>query len=139
MSECYKHGISLLPGFLDWPKLDQPPILPHQFSKMSGRPKKNRKLSADEVFDVPGPKLSYKCMKMSCRNCGSFEHNRRTCKAPPKQVDSLLEHLRPQNITKGSPSIDKRRKDELEQGRESTEWKKVVKTEGHGHGHDRDD
>ncbi|KAL6562419.1 hypothetical protein OROGR_003426 [Orobanche gracilis] len=50
----------------------------------------------------------------------------------------LLEHLRPQSITKDCSSIDKRRRDELEQGQESTEWKKVVKTEGHGHGHDCD-
>ncbi|KAL6530891.1 hypothetical protein OROGR_014751 [Orobanche gracilis] len=97
LSECYKHGIPPLPSFLNWPKLDQPPILPPQFSKMPGRPKKNRNRSANEVADVPGPKLSYKGMKMSCRNCGSFEHNRRTCKAPPKQVDAapFVESVKP--------------------------------------------
>ncbi|KAL6556725.1 hypothetical protein OROGR_006013 [Orobanche gracilis] len=36
----------------------------------------------------------------------------------------------------GCLSVDKQRNDELEQGRKSTEWKKVVETEGHGHGHD---
>ncbi|KAL6560643.1 hypothetical protein OROGR_004202 [Orobanche gracilis] len=39
----------------------------------------------------------------------------------------------------GCPSIDKRRNDELEQGREPTEWKKVVETKGHGHGHNYND
>ncbi|KAH7854622.1 hypothetical protein Vadar_016027 [Vaccinium darrowii] len=63
-----------------WPKQPHDPIEPPPFRAKSGRPKKARRKGEDE------PNNPFKVRKhhitLRCRQCGTFGHNKRTCKKP---------------------------------------------------------
>ncbi|XP_057808056.1 uncharacterized protein LOC131022563 [Salvia miltiorrhiza] len=82
--ECYKFGLHPLPGYKAWPVVEGHPILPPQYSRPTGRPKKCRRRGLDDEQNKSNTKLSMRGLQMSCKNCGGFDHNKRTCKAPPK-------------------------------------------------------
>ncbi|XP_058216410.1 uncharacterized protein LOC131327323 [Rhododendron vialii] len=77
----YQHIMHPLNGPDMWEKSGKDPILPAEFTKQPGRPKKSRRREPDEPPKNP-IKLSKRGVKMSCRRCGKEGHNTRTCKAP---------------------------------------------------------
>ena len=82
---CYGQVISPINGQDRWPKTDNDPILPPQYKRGPGRPKKLRRREPDE--DANPTKLRRTHTQNQCRNCLQHGHNRATCKNPPVHVD----------------------------------------------------
>lgn len=81
--KMYEFKIKPLNGRAMWPKSACPiKILPPMHHKQTGRPKKSRKKSADELSQplVKGFKLQKIGKTVSCRRCKQVGHNARTCK-----------------------------------------------------------
>ncbi|XP_058222967.1 uncharacterized protein LOC131332686 [Rhododendron vialii] len=80
-SSYNRHIMLPLNGPDTWEKSGKTPILPAEFTKQPGRPKKSRRREPDEPPKNPY-KLSKIGVKMKCTRCGKEGHNTRTCKAP---------------------------------------------------------
>ncbi|KAH7835706.1 hypothetical protein Vadar_029032 [Vaccinium darrowii] len=78
--KTYNYRINPLPDKTMWPKQPYDPIEPPPVRAKSGRPKKARRKGEDE------PNNPFKVRKhhitLRCRQCGTFGHNKRTCKKP---------------------------------------------------------
>jgi len=80
---CYDHGISPINGKNMWPKTNDPDILPPQYKRGPGRPKKLRRREPD---DGNGPRWRRSYTTHRCNKCFAYGHNSRTCKLPkPKE------------------------------------------------------
>ncbi|KAH6824920.1 hypothetical protein C2S53_002756 [Perilla frutescens var. hirtella] len=79
--ETYKHALTPMDDRNEWPKSNEPPVLPPEHVKLPGRPPKNRKKDQHEEPKQGQKKLSLKgVMKMTCSKCGKFDHNKRSWK-----------------------------------------------------------
>lgn len=77
---CYETGLVPIRGEKDWPQVDGPHVLPPEYQKQPGRPKKLRKRGKDEQRRPIEGKLPKKGrVKMSCSKCRGTDHNARTC------------------------------------------------------------
>ncbi|XP_057811736.1 uncharacterized protein LOC131025973 [Salvia miltiorrhiza] len=94
--ECYKHGLSPLRGFKSWPKVDEVPIFPTKYSRSAGRPKKRRIRGLDDQQTTAKAKWSMRGLRMSCKKCDKFDHNKRTCKEPPRAPSASEAENEPQ-------------------------------------------
>lgn len=79
--DCYDQVISPINGQNKWPKTNYPEILPPQFKRGPGRPKKLRRREPDEERMENG-KWSRAHTTTRCKRCLKVGHNKRTCKAP---------------------------------------------------------
>ncbi|CAI0432777.1 unnamed protein product [Linum tenue] len=85
----YSNTMSGMDGPRQWVPVNLDPIQPPPFRAMPGRPKKKRRLSADEILqkDKKNPhKLSRVNRIIFCSKCKQSGHNSRTCptkNAPP--------------------------------------------------------
>nr|XP_009804437.1 PREDICTED: uncharacterized protein LOC104249660 [Nicotiana sylvestris] len=61
-----------------WPSTQNPTVEPPVITKISGRPKKNRKRAQDEPKKKFG-KISRKGTPMTCSNCKTVGHNKKGC------------------------------------------------------------
>ncbi|KAH6762433.1 hypothetical protein C2S52_019866 [Perilla frutescens var. hirtella] len=74
------HALTPSSGPDDWEYVHGPPILPPEYVKLPGRPKKNRRKDPTEELKSGRKKWTKAGVKMSCHKCGQFGHNTRTCK-----------------------------------------------------------
>lgn len=79
--KTYSFTISPVNGRSHWPKSNRPiTLLPPFYHTPAGRPKKNRRKTADERSSMnQGGKLSRQHKTVNCGNCGHFGHNRKKC------------------------------------------------------------
>ena len=87
--EMYSFKVDPIKGIAMWPKSGIPiTILPPPHHTQPGRPKKKRKVTADEKSQVKkgksqgvwsGTKLSRKFLKVTCGKCKKTGHNSRSC------------------------------------------------------------
>lgn len=77
--DCYNQIISPINGQNKWPKTDYPEVLPPQFKRGPGRPKKLRRREPDEDRMENG-KWSRSHTSSRCKKCLKYGHNKRTCK-----------------------------------------------------------
>lgn len=92
----YSHFVEPIRGPTFWPQLDLPTVLPPDMRVLPGRPKKSRKVDANEKREKAeklaaakekekaptGPinfKNSRKGAVMHCKMCGGAGHNKKTC------------------------------------------------------------
>lgn len=75
----YRHSLSPIGGFKDWPYVDEPPVWPPHYTRQPGRPKKKRRRDQHELKKSSNNKLSRNGIKMTCSRCGQIGHNKRTC------------------------------------------------------------
>jgi hypothetical protein len=74
---CYGNAVSAINGMDMWPEVEEEEILPPNYKRGPGRPKKLRIREFDELggrFRRPG--VAYRCTK-----CDKMGHNRRSCKS----------------------------------------------------------
>ncbi|MCI38202.1 hypothetical protein A2U01_0059430, partial [Trifolium medium] len=79
--DCYDQIISPINGENRWPKTEFPHVLPPQFKRGPGRPKKLRRRDPDEGRRENG-KWSRSNTRNNCKRCGRPDHNKKTCKNP---------------------------------------------------------
>ncbi|KAH7845437.1 hypothetical protein Vadar_001962 [Vaccinium darrowii] len=77
----YNHIMHPMNGSEMWEKSGKPPIIPPEYKRQGGRPRKSRRREQDEPSKNPF-RLSKVGVKMTCRRCGTQGHNTRTCKGP---------------------------------------------------------
>lgn len=82
---CYDQIISPINGQNKWPKTDLPEVLPPQYKRGPGRPKKLRRREPDEDTSKKG-KWSRTNTSNRCKRCLQYGHNTRTCKNPPVHI-----------------------------------------------------
>ncbi|KAL4310223.1 hypothetical protein GQ457_01G012130 [Hibiscus cannabinus] len=82
----YNSALPSIPSEKFWNDTRMGPIDPPLKRKLPGRPKHKRK--KEEGEQANGKKLSKRGVKMSCRLCGQFGHNIRTC--PKKKKSDAL-------------------------------------------------
>eukprot|EP00257_Ricinus_communis_P022488 XP_015582230.1 uncharacterized protein LOC107262228 [Ricinus communis] len=74
-----------------WHEITEAPVHPPPFKKMPRRPRVNRKKAVDEKERDPN-KLSRNGIRMQCRICYAYGHNKRRCPKkdnPPASKDIL--------------------------------------------------
>lgn len=76
---CYSHGVSPINGEDMWPDVDCEEMLPPQYKRGPGRPKKLRRREVDE--DPNASKLKRANTKYRCTRCDQYGHNSRGCKS----------------------------------------------------------
>ena len=76
--DCYDQIISPINGQNKWPKTNFPEVLPPQFKRGPGRPKKLRRREPDEERMENG-KWSRAHTTTKCKRCLKVGHNNRTC------------------------------------------------------------
>lgn len=76
---CYSHGVSPINGEGMWPEVDCEQMLPPQYKRGPGRPKKLRRREVDE--DPNASKLKRANTKYRCTRCDQYGHNNRGCKS----------------------------------------------------------
>ncbi|WOL17484.1 hypothetical protein Cni_G26276 [Canna indica] len=79
---AYQSTIEPMNGQKMWPRMNEP-LLPPNFLKKVGRPKKVKK--KDKTKKDPNPK---KGGTIKCTICGGYEHNKRTCPNKGQQQTS---------------------------------------------------
>ncbi|KAL4308001.1 hypothetical protein GQ457_01G017620 [Hibiscus cannabinus] len=84
----YNSALPSIPSEKFWNDTRMGPIDPPLKRKLPGRPKHKRK--KEEGEQANGKKLSKRGVKMSCRLCGQFGHNIRTCPKKKKSDVSCL-------------------------------------------------
>ncbi|RHN59870.1 putative transcription factor interactor and regulator CCHC(Zn) family [Medicago truncatula] len=77
--DCYDQTITPINGQKMWPKTELPYILPPNYKRGPGRPKKLRRREPDE-----GSQGNWKRNSTThrCKKCLKYGHNARTCKVP---------------------------------------------------------
>jgi hypothetical protein len=72
-----------------WPKTDDPDILPPQYKRGPGRPKKMRRRDPDEADPLRWTRSN---TTHQCQRCLEYGHNARTCKLPaPKKKNDVAD------------------------------------------------
>ncbi|KAK8689985.1 hypothetical protein V6N13_088691 [Hibiscus sabdariffa] len=78
----YSHFISPVRGENQWtPQQTNLVVLPPIIRRPPGRPNKSRRRQPDEA-PPQGGMMAKKGVRMSCKTCGGYGHNVRTCKGP---------------------------------------------------------
>uniref|UniRef100_A0ACD5UW30 Uncharacterized protein n=1 Tax=Avena sativa TaxID=4498 RepID=A0ACD5UW30_AVESA len=76
-NKAYAYNLYPLRARCHWEKQDTPIIHPPLFTKVMGRPKKNRRKTPEEVKKNGATKITKAGMKMHCSICGHDSHNKR--------------------------------------------------------------
>ena len=99
--KAYAHNLAPLRGRVFWEKMNASTIHPPLFTKVMGRPKKNRKKSPEEK-EKNGVKIFTKSgVTMHCSIYGKPDHNK---KGHQKYVDSQTEEME-ENVGEDIPYI----------------------------------
>ncbi|KEH33355.1 hypothetical protein MTR_3g436320 [Medicago truncatula] len=84
-----REGITPINGQNKWPKTNDPVILPPEYKRGPGRPKKLRRREQNEANQ---PRWRRTNTTHRCKRCLQYGHNARTCKLPdPKKKTSNTE------------------------------------------------
>ncbi|KAG5531535.1 hypothetical protein RHGRI_026218 [Rhododendron griersonianum] len=79
-ANIYKGIIYPINGWTMWPSSGCVPILPPNYGRSSGRPKKSRRKEREELENPDADKLKRQNTSLRCGKCGQWGHNIRSCK-----------------------------------------------------------
>ncbi|CAI8591544.1 unnamed protein product [Vicia faba] len=82
---CYENNVSPINGMDMWPTVDAEELLPPQYKKGPGRPKKLRFRELDEN----GSRMRRVGVAYRCTHCDKFGHNSRKCQAKEQDPNAL--------------------------------------------------
>ena len=75
--KAYAHNLHPLRGRGFWEKMNGVVVHPPLYTKVMGRPKKNRKKAPEEKIKHGAPSLSRHGITMHCSTCGKADHNKK--------------------------------------------------------------
>ena len=101
--KAYKHNLHPLRGRVFWEKMNGVKVHPPLYTKVMGRPKKNRKKAIEEKIKHGAPTLSRHGLTMHCSICGKPDHNMRGHDKYmlSLQVEQVLEETDPLELEDG--------------------------------------
>ncbi|KAG5531216.1 hypothetical protein RHGRI_025988 [Rhododendron griersonianum] len=79
-ANIYKGIIYPINGWTMWPSSGCVPVLPPNYGRPSGRPKKSRRKEREELENPDADKLKRQNTSLRCGKCGQWRHNIRSCK-----------------------------------------------------------
>ncbi|KAG5566220.1 hypothetical protein RHGRI_001980 [Rhododendron griersonianum] len=79
-ANIYKGIIYPINGWTMWPSSGCVPVLPPNYGRPSGRPKKSRRKEREELENPDADKLKRQNTSLRCSKCGQWGHNIRSCK-----------------------------------------------------------
>ncbi|KAI8548880.1 hypothetical protein RHMOL_Rhmol07G0308400 [Rhododendron molle] len=79
-ANIYKGIIYPINGWTMWPSSGCVPVLPPNYGRPSGRPKKSRRKEREELENPDADKLKRQNTSLRCGKCGQWGHNIRSCK-----------------------------------------------------------
>ncbi|XP_048228523.1 uncharacterized protein LOC125369722 isoform X2 [Ricinus communis] len=103
--QAYQYALEPLNGKKIWHEIIEAPVHPPPFKMMPRRPKVNIKKAVDEKERDPN-KLSRNGIRMQCRICYAYGHNKRGCprKDNPPSFKDILENQRSRRRTRCPPA-----------------------------------
>ncbi|KAG5561245.1 hypothetical protein RHGRI_004316 [Rhododendron griersonianum] len=79
-ANIYKGIIYPINGWIMWPSSGCVPVLPPNYGRSSGRPKKSRRKEREELENPDADKLKRQNTSLRCGKCGQWGHNIRSYK-----------------------------------------------------------
>ncbi|KAF7120871.1 hypothetical protein RHSIM_Rhsim13G0222200 [Rhododendron simsii] len=79
-ADIYKGIIYPINGWTMWPSSGCVPVLPPNYGRSAGKPKKSRRKEREELENPDADKLKRQNTSLTCGKCGQWGHNIRSCK-----------------------------------------------------------